>query len=162
MQMRKNIMDVYTAFRENEKLLRLLYYKPEDANDNPLDTSKENILDKNTSEKWSIIEDRIVRTAKINDLDDDEKCRLLMYLGNRGNTSNYFYASQELIIDVMVHFDFDEVDLRLSWICDTISDIIFNKKVTGVGKVMFGGGRQINAPEGYVGYRLIYVLGGVN
>jgi hypothetical protein len=160
--MRENIQDIYGVLISDETLLRLLYYLPEDANDSPLSPTKQNILSMPELEKWSIISDVIKTSAKTDDLTFTPKCRLFIYPGRRGSTNNYLFADQRIIFDVLVHFDYEDVDLRLEWICDTVNELIFNQRITGMGKVLFEIGEKISAPEGYVGYRLIYSFSSEN
>ncbi len=163
MEMRKNIQDIYKVLTTDETLLRLLYYPAINPLDSPLSPSKQNILEMPDEEKWAIILDRIMTTPKVDDLVDDKpKCRLLFYAGDRNVTKNYLVADQEFVFDVICHLNFDEVDQRLTWICDTINDLLFNKRITGVGKVEFKSGRPIGAPNGYIGYRLRYLFGSEN
>jgi hypothetical protein len=160
MKMRKNLQDIYKILTQDEIILRLLYYKPINANDNPLDLNKENILDKPIEEKWEIIMDRIKTTPTTDKLDIEPKCRVCFYPSRRGNTNNYLYATQQVTFDVLVHFDYDNVDLRLSWICDRINELLFDKRITGIGKINFVSGSSIPQPiEKYIGYRLIYDFG---
>ena len=164
--MRENLKDIYRVLTTDETLLRLLHYKPEDANDDPLDVSKPNILDMSDADKWGIINDKIVTTYKVTDLvDKDPKCRILFYPGRRSGTGNYMMASQDIVIDVFVHMSFDIVDLRLSWICDRLSDLLFKKDVTGANKMSFREGRNVRTnkdADSYVGYEMVYHFGSVN
>lgn len=164
-KMRKNIQDIYKVLSTDETLLRLLHYigntNDSDAN-SPLNSSKPNILDMAIATKWDIIQDVIKTSKKVKDLDSTKKCRVLIYPGKRSGTRNYLMADQKFIIDVLVEMDINDVDQRMAWICDTINDLIFDQKVTGVGKIGFEDGGQIGAPEGYEGYRLIYEFGSVN
>ncbi len=164
MKMRDNMMDIRKVFVSDENLLRLLYYKPINYLDDPLDPLKPNILDMNESEKWEIIDDVIVPTFKISDLDTSEKCRILFYPVARRNTGNYLLSSQSLAIDILTHVSFDGVDMRLSWICDTVNNLLFKNKITGVKDMGFSGGDLIrpNPPKNYVGYQLIYFFGSIN
>lgn len=156
MQMRKNLQDIYRLFANDETLIRLLYYLPKNQLDDPLDPQKPNILE--MENRWDIVNDRIKPTPKTDDLDQEPKCRLLFYPGSRENTQNYLIADQEFIIDVLVHFNYENVDFRLSWICDHVNYLLFNKRVTGLTNIDFNGGRPISAPENYVGYSLKYRL----
>lgn len=157
MDMRKNIQDVYKVLTNDETLLRLLYYKPQDANDSPLATNKPNILSMDAVTKWNIIKDVIKPTSKTDDLAVEPKCRIYFYPARRiSSGSNYLFANQQIVFDVMVHFDFEEVDLRLEWICDRINELLFNQRITGFGKISFVEGGLSPSPEGYLGYRLIY------
>lgn len=167
MRMRENMQDIYKVFVANETLLRLLFYKPINQSDDPLSTSKPNILSKPALEKWDIIQDRIKTVPKVDDLDTTPKCRLLFYPGNRSKTGNYLISDQDIMIDILVHFAYEDVDQRLEWICDTVNDLIFDQTIdSGMGKVLYGGGYSgvyiKDTPQGYVGYRLIYRFGSEN
>lgn len=157
MRMRENLMDIYKVLINDETLLRLLYYKPSNMNDDPLSLDKPNILDKPDLDKWNIINDLIVPSVKVTDLDETEKCRVLIFPADRNSAKqNYYFSDQRIIVDVLTHVAFDSVDFRNSWICDRINDLLFNEHVTGIGKMNFIGGKAINAPNNYVGYRLMY------
>jgi hypothetical protein len=157
MKMRQNLRDIYLTFTNDETLLRLLYYLP--PND-PLDPTLENILSK--TDKWDIIDDRIVLTSKTDDLEKDStpKCRLLMFPGRRGNTRNYLVADQEIVIDILVHFTYEK-DQRLEWISDRVNELLFSNKITGVGEMRFKDGKPLGSPNNYIGYRLTYEIGSV-
>ncbi len=163
MKMRDNMMDIFNLLSQNEKLLRLLYYKPTNYSDDPLDVNKPNILDMNLDQRWKIIDERIKKTDKVDDLSDNEICRILVHLGRRrSDKGNYLVANQVLNIDVVASYSYEDVDLRLEWICDTINELIFDSRTTGAGKTGFIDGTPIVCPKGYVGYRLIYGFGSVN
>ena len=164
MNMRENLIKVYTKFASNEELLRLLYYRPANNDDNPFSPSKENVLDKPATERWKIIEDVIAKTNNLDGMDEDRKCRILVYLSNRNSDrGNYWVSNQDLVIDVAVHRDFDDKDFRLAWICDKVNEILFNNHVDSMGKLKFSGGNPLNGfPNGYVGYRLTYSFTNTN
>jgi hypothetical protein len=155
--MTDNLSDVYKALTSDEILLRLLYYLPSSPIDDPLSTDKPNILD--MENRWDIIRDVIKPIEKTDDLENTPKCRLFVYPGNRNSTGNYLLANQEIVFDILVHIDFQDMDLRLSRICDRINELVCNKKITGIGKVLFDSGGRIGAPANYIAYRLIYVFG---
>jgi hypothetical protein len=154
--------DIFKVLTSDETLLRLLYYKPVNYFDDPLDAAKANILDKQPVDRWEIINDLIYATPKTDDLTSAAKCRLFFYPGRRSSTSNYLFSTQEVIFDVLVHFDYENVDQRMSWVADRINDLLCNQRVTGFGKVEFKSGSPISSPTGYVGYRLIYGIGSDN
>ena len=161
MNMRKNIHDLYMQIINNEEILRLLAYQSKNFNDSPLDSSKPNILDMPVNSKFNLIDKHVLMTAKTSDITVNEKiCRLCIYSGRRRPTHNYALAEQDIVFDVYVHFDIDIVDMRLTWICDTINDFVHASKFTGVSGVHFLFGEPIhNAPDGYIGYKLVYRLG---
>lgn len=159
MKMRENLQSIYKVLTTNEKLLRLLHYTSTDWNDSPLDETKPNILDIPIEQKWAIINDKIKTTNKTDGLDTENKNRILFYPGSRKSTGNYLVADQDVIFDILVHQSFDEVDLRLSWITDTLNDIISHQNIVGIGKIKNKMGGQISSPQGYIGYRLVYSFG---
>lgn len=161
MSMRKAIRDIYMKFINDETLLRLLYYPPQNLGTNtpdPLSTDNPNILDMSADNKWEIINDRILMTPTVDDLDTTEKCRLLFYAGRRNPTGNFIYADQEIMCDILCHFNYEK-DQRSTWISDRINELLVQERVTGIGKVDFKDGRPIGAPKGYVGYKLMYEFG---
>lgn len=162
MRMKESLEAIYKVVTTDETLLRLLYYKPVNQNDNPLDMAKENIIDKPALEKWDIINDIIKKASKIDGLDSESKCRVCFYSGIRNGGRNYMLSKQDIIFDIYVHFDFEEMDFRASWICDRVSELIFDKDIIDVGKIFFKNGGQINAPTGYIGYRLIFNFEDIN
>ncbi|WP_413381242.1 hypothetical protein [Alkalihalobacillus sp. 1P02AB] len=163
MRLRENVMDVYSALVKDKDLLKLLVYPAKNLNDNVLiDTlDRPDILSLPDNEKWGIINSRITPTVSEVELETDEVPRVLFYPHNRSATGNYKTASQDVIIDVLVPHSFQN-DFRLEWICDKIADILFNKHVTGLGKMDFVGGSQIGAvSKHYVGFRLRFAFGSV-
>jgi hypothetical protein len=160
--MREHLQKLYKVLTQDETLLRLLYLKPQNAADNPLDPAKPNILSR--SDKWTIIDDVIKTAEVVSDLDTTEKCRILMYAGRRNSTGNYLISNQDFIFDVLVHSkSFDAVDQRLSWICDRLNELLFNQNIpTMLGVILFKSGTAIGAPNNYSGYRLIYEFSSLN
>ena len=157
MGMRENFQAFYRVLTQDEVLLRLLHYKPSNALDNPLDPLKPDVL--THPDRWEIVEDVIKNTPRTADLTTEPKARVMMYLGRRRKTRNYLMAAQEIIFDVLVHFDIEDVDQRMSWICDRINDLVFDERITGVSKVSYEDGIPFAAPEKYVAFRLTYTVG---
>lgn len=151
MRMRQHLMDLYAVFFNNQPLLKLLNYPSNDYFDDPL--SKPNITDQN------IKKDLIKRSIVVDDLTiERNKGRLLIYPDVRINTrSNYQFSNQIVNIDILVPIKMDEVDFRVAWICDHVNSLLFNERITGIGKILFRGGNPIKVgKDGYVGYRLAY------
>lgn len=164
MNLRKYSMDIEKLLVEDETLLRLLIYKPSNYLDNPLDTTKPNILDMPVDDMWKLIKDRVVSAPKFDDLDaGEEKCRLLFYPSNgRPQNDNYLYSTQQYTFDIFVHFNYQNIDKRLEWICDRVNELVFDKRITGMGKVAFKDRGKLSAPNNYLGYRLVYEFGSGN
>jgi len=153
MNLRKNLIDIFTYIGNDEQLLRLLYY-PSD----PLNLSKQDVH--NLPNFNDIRTERIIRSPKTNDLTTKEICRICMYMGNRSNINNR-YADQDIVFDVYAHIDrYDKNDARSLWICDRINELLSLEIVTGIGKMLSDRMLVISSPpSGYIGYRLVYTFG---
>jgi hypothetical protein len=162
-EFKKYTLDISNIFYNDEMILRLLTYKPKNRLDDPLDPSKDNILDKDEDAKWKIIDDCIMTAPKTSDLEKNAKCRLFIYPGVRRPTdTNFLFANQQINFDVLTHADFQNMDLRNEWICERVNELVFGERLAGVGKVLFKGGQPINAPKDYQGYRLVYEFASEN
>lgn len=154
---------IFTTLSTDETLLRLLIYKPSNMLDNPLDSSKPNILNMDEETRYAYIEDRIYPTRSIDGLDVEPKCRVIFYPGRRKpDSNNYKVSSQEIIFDVFAHREYNNMDMRCSWICDRISELLFENKIVGLGEAKNYNGKPINAPMDYTGYQLVFEIGDGN
>lgn len=168
MGMYQSIQDIVKTLRSDEDLLRLLRYKPKsivDKRPDPLDESLPNILDMQPEKTWLIVNDTIMMTPKDDDLTDESKCRIFVYLGDRDplpSRNSYHAVSQEVSFDIFCHVDFENGDMRSNRIADRISDLFFNKNITGLGKMNYVNGRVISrVPSQYVAYKHCYEFGGM-
>lgn len=162
-KLEKYSSDIYKVLIDDEILLRYLHYIPTSRIDDPLDESKGNIMDKDIDTLWEIIDDVIVPAPKISDLVDTQKSRLLVYAGyGRGTNSNYLFSNQDYEIDIFVHADTQTMDFRMEKIHDRVIELLFNKNVTGVGKLLFKGRQPINAIKDYFGYKMIFTFSSEN
>lgn len=165
MGMHQNFTDILNVIYNDETLLRLLYYSPANLATNtpdPLDPSLTNILSIDEETRWNIINERVLFVPKTNDLTSDNPiCRLLLYAGRRTpETNNYMMADQELAIDILCHFSFENGDLRSLRISDRLNQLLCLEKITGIGKTNFIGGGQINGlPTEYIGYHMLFNFG---
>lgn len=167
---RKQLLDIFNTLQTDEKLMRLLYYIPKNALDDPLSGSKKDVTKFDTEEFQKIISNSLIPADKKNDLDVDnsELCRICMYNGERfpqsyrSSATNMYstnnqVVTQYMIFDVYVHLNIDIIDLRLSWICDRLNDLLVNEKLTGISQFEFYQSTPIyNTPKGFSGYRLAY------
>jgi hypothetical protein len=159
--MRKSMSDIYKIFISDETLLRLLYYPPENLGTNtpdPLSPDNPNILDMPLDDKWAIIDDRILKIPKTDDL-STPKCRLLFFADRRTPTQNYYYANQEIICDILVHYEYEKDD-RSMWISDRINELLVRERITGIGRMDYVGGGQLKVPDNYIGFRHKYEFSG--
>lgn len=161
MGMYDNLKDIVKVFRFDETLLRLLYYPPLDltkGTKDPLDVTLPNVMEMDLEELWAIRDKRIMSTRKADDLEQEPLCRIYLYAGRRKPVNGgYVYANQQIIVDILCHMDFEK-DLRSMRISDRIEELLVKQRVTGISKILYVDGGQINAPEDYVGYSHIFEL----
>ncbi|GLO66135.1 hypothetical protein [Oceanobacillus kimchii] len=162
MGMHQELMDVRKVIRNDSDLWKLLYYQAENSIHDVLE--EPDVLNFDRAILNEIIKKRLKFTPVTDDLVEDKICRIIFYAGTRTTQGgNYAIADQLLNIDIFVHRDFNDVDMRLAKICDRV-DFLFNKKrVAGFGKAQFVNGKPFNlSDEGYTGYTLVYKLGSNN
>ncbi|GIN23112.1 hypothetical protein [Siminovitchia fordii] len=166
MGMYKNMQDILKAVRFDEELLRLLYYNPEDYLSktlDPLDERLPNILDMDLGKQWEIRDERIMITPKDDDLTNKRICRIFVYFGDRfplPQKKSYLIASQDIVVDVLCHADFENKDIRSTRIGDRLNQIFALSDVTGMGKMEYVRGRVLTrTPSQYVGFQHIYRFG---
>ena len=157
--MSKNyIKDAFDVLIGSETLKRLLWYPPRDTdNFDPLSPLLPNISDDDEL-NWQVIEDRILLNSKSDDLAENEKCRVYLYLGDVNSTNHPIFVKQEIVIDVLWHELFDN-DLRFNSITQELKSLLSNKQITGIGKMEYNDGMPINAPKNYSAYRHIFQVG---
>lgn len=154
--MREVVNNIYQLLINDEELLRLLWYKPIQLEGiDPLDTALLNVKD--MADYWDIVNNRIMLAEKENDLINDPICRLYISAGRRRPVfNNYLLATQEIVISMYVHEDY-ELDGRSNAISDRVSELIALEYVNGsIGKIDFVGGNARVAPVQYRRYDLIF------
>ncbi|TCJ01083.1 hypothetical protein [Cytobacillus praedii] len=167
MGMYQNIQDILKVLRNDEEILRLLYYMPKNIAKkipDPLDKSLPDILTFDPLELKKIREDLIMLTPKDDDLVNASKCRLFVYLGDRfpnGGRKSFQTVTQDVVVDIFCQADFENGDMRSNRIADRLNDIFCLKPVTGLGKMDYSRGRIISrVPSQYVAYQHVYEFGG--
>ncbi|MEB5480791.1 hypothetical protein P8825_14585 [Shouchella clausii] len=163
MRLKENIKDIYKTLLNDEHLLRLLHYKANHLDDDVLQITEERpaLLSLPLDKLWEIRDKHIVPAAISTNLDKQEICRLLLYPGSRRGTRNHYTARQDVAIEVITHVTFSN-DLRQEAICDRLADLLFDNRITGLGKVDSVAGDRINPnglPTNFTGYRLIFSFG---
>lgn len=159
MKMRPLIEEVYNIFSNDETLLRLLHYPSKNLLDSPLSSKKDNIL--NMKDKHKIVDRHIGFTPEVKRIVNNEPiCRLLVYPGSRRSFGrNYIASTQNFYVDVFVHHEINDVDMRLSWIVDTVADILSGRYIENIGTVTFVDGDNLTAPDGYFAYQTVFRYG---
>lgn len=166
----KTLMEnMYLTFTSDERLLRYLYYVPKNQFDNPLDYTKENILDMPPKKRYEIINNTIYFMDKKFKLDPKKSfSRINFYLGNRSPDRKYssgarqlinnpLVSRQEIIIDIYTNMDVHQMDMRMFSIYERISNLLNNKNIGMFTGLKFDYSLNINqTDDGFVGLRLIY------
>ena len=158
----------YEILISDETLLRLLYYPPADLRSkqpNPLSETLPNIIvdqeenEQEIEDMWNIRDRHILRSSKDDDLEDNQLCRVYIYLGKtRSSIINKSIAKQEIVIDVFCH-NLYGVDLRLESISSRLNELLVDKRIFGLGRVGYRNGYDFVAPKEYRAYRHIYEIG---
>lgn len=174
MDLQGSLKKLFITLSSHEKLLRLLHYIPANALDNPLDTKKPDINSLPDEDKYNIVEKVLMPSDKKYDLDlQSELCRICFYTGTRKPQDTYnpaarrqqdnvYVADQVYNFDVYVHVDIDIKDFRMTWICDTLNEILDKKHVTDIGDFRLAFSSPINnTPDGFIGYKMAYVTNSV-
>lgn len=155
--MREVIDGIYQLLINDEELMRLLWYKPKRIDG--IDPLSSTLLDvKDMGNYWEIVDERIMLAEKVNDLIEKPICRLYITSGRRrGVFDNYLLATQEIVITVYVHEDY-ESDMRSAWISDRINELIALEHVDGIlgSRVEYVAGNARVAPIQYSRYEHIY------
>lgn len=155
--MREVVSNIYQLLINDEQLLRLLWYKPQQLDGiDPLDPSLLNVKD--MADYWDIVNNRIMLAEKENDLLEFPMCRLYISAGRRRPVfNNYLLATQEIVISMYVHEDY-EMDMRSAWISDRINELIALEYVEGAmnQRMEFVAGNARVAPIQYRRYDLIF------
>lgn len=153
------IGNVYNLLISDETLLRLLHYPPSPPI-SPLDKTLDNLNDSENTSYWDIVDDHILLTSKSDDLEEKKLCRIYLYGGKTRRTDrNRLIAKREIVVDILCHQSY-ESDMRLEWIHDRVSQLIFNRRIeNGLGRTEVFTGYDFKAPKGYQGYRIVYLVG---
>lgn len=162
MKMNTYLMNIDKILRFDDELWKLMYYRSTNSTDDPLD--KESIFDLDMVETAKIINHRLKYTPTIKGLDEDKVCRIFYYPSRRRlGSGNWMKSDQDVTVDIFVPGEFNDVDMRLSKICDRVNELLFNSKVSNLGKTEIRDAREIILDDiGYMGYRMVYSFGSLN
>lgn len=157
--MRQVINEIYTKLRKDDELMRILHYPPENSELDQLDPLdvELSVTGLDVDDYWKVVNHTIRTASKSSNIEEDAMCRIYIYPGRRRpKHESYLLASQEVVIDVLVHDKYSS-DMRLEWITDKISELLSLKYVDGIyGKLDYVQGNSRNAPTGYSLYENIF------
>lgn len=150
---------IYDALRKDEHLLRLLHYNYKDSSGNYVDVLSDEVDDIVGSKDYvKITKDHILKTTQKEEIVSVKDCFILIHLGKRRAVfGNYLLTKQEILIDVLVHGDYQEEDYRLDDICDRLDYLIVHERF-GMGKTEISTPIPYEAPKGYDRFQLKYLL----
>lgn len=149
---------VMNILGNDEHLLRLLHYDYLDSEGNYRDVIQEDLPDIVSSSKHSeIVNEHIVNTVKEDDIKSIKTCMLFLHAGKtRPVFGNYTLVKQELLIDILVHNDYQENDFRLDDICDRLNYLLIHERIT-MGKMDITTPIPMEAPKEYYRFQMKYV-----
>ncbi|MEK5333444.1 hypothetical protein [Lysinibacillus sp. FSL W8-0992] len=169
MKIVNNLSKFYQQLKNDEKLLRLLYYLPKDSLDDPLDESKLEISQ--LPNKDLIINNILVIGDKTSDLIIDSAfCRICLFTGPRTPqkhylkttnlfTENPYSSTQQYIFDIYTPNTINNVDFRLDWLGESLNEALFQENLIEFKELRFYSGMPLlNMPDGFVGYRWIFTI----
>lgn len=146
--------------RNDEHLLRLLYYNPLDKNGDYVDfTNPElpNILDFEEEKLEEIREELIRKSEKNDDIAEEKKSFIFVYFGKSRNVfDNHTLVKREIIMTIISHNDF-AFDYRIEEICDRLDTLFVDERI-GIGKVTTGISFKREAPKEYLAYEQKYII----
>lgn len=152
------INKLYTILSNDEHLLRLLHY-PHKKNGlyvdalNRADYPDDIVGSRN---QHRIARDHILKVAKKDDIVSVKDCFVLISLGKRKPIfHNHLLVNQEILIDVVVHNEYQDEDYRLDDICDRLDYLVVRERI-GMGKTDIVTSLPFEAPTGYYRYQMKY------
>lgn len=148
---------IINILKNDEHMLRLLKYDYLDSFEefqDVLSPSLPNIV--GSSNHHRIASEHIVNTVKEDDIKSIKTCMIFIHLGKRRPVfSNYMLAKQEILIDILVHNDFQENDFRMDDICDRLDYLLVHERIT-MGKMEISTPIPMEAPKEYYRFQMKY------
>lgn len=150
---------IVDRLKNDEHLMRLLHYPHKDKDGNYQDVLDEGFDDiVGSKDHGRIVRDHIIKTIQKDDIVSAKDCFILIHLGKRRPVfGNHLLARQEILIDVVVHNDYQDEDYRLDDICDRLDYLIVHERF-GLGKVDISTPIPFEAPTGYYRFQMKYIL----
>lgn len=169
--MREALNNIMQVLRDDEKLMKLLYYSPESLENDSVeelvpsaeDMKNATLGDMKAQDKieryWSVVEERLLIGETKKEIEERHICRVYVRFGRlRSVFGNYLIGDQEVVVNVYVPNEYDRYDLRLTWINDRISYLLTNERISGIGKMIYSKGDSRVAPHDYSRYENIYLF----
>ncbi len=159
---RGNIIQKYiNIMKQDEHLMRLLYYNPKDANDNYVDFRDENlpnVTEFETDKFEEIANDLIRKSEKADDIIETKKTVIFVYLGKSVPVfGNRMLTERELIFTILSHNDFS-FDYRIEEICDRLDTLFVGQRIGGIGQTRTGRSFKREAPKEYLAFEQKYII----
>lgn len=159
---RGDILYKYINIMKNdEHLMRLLYYSPLDENGDFVDfvdMDLPNVLDLPEDELILFQDDVIRKSQKADDIVENKKTVIFVFYGkSKPVFENKTLVKREIIFHILSHNDFAFAD-RIEEICDRLDTLFVGKRIGGIGKTDIGISFPREAPKEYLAYEQKYVV----
>lgn len=147
--------------RNDEHLLRLLYYNPIDKNGNYVeftDSNLPNVLDFEEQKLDEIRSDLIRTSQKSDDIIETKKTVVFVYFGkSKAKFHNRLLVDREIVFHILSHNDFSFAS-RIEEICDRLDTLFSGKRIGGIGLTEIANSFPREAPKEYLAYEQKYTI----
>lgn len=159
---RSDILQKYiNIMRNDEYLMRLLYYNPLDEDDNAVDFLSEdlpNVTEMEESVIDEIVDKHIRKSQKYDEIQNEKMSVIFVYYGKTANVfRNHTLVKREIIFHILSHNDFS-FDDRISEICDRLDYLFAGQRIGGIGKTDTAPSFPREAPKEYLGFEQKYSI----
>lgn len=159
---RAKILQKYiNIIRNDEHLMRLLYYNPLDKNGDAVDSLSDelpNITEMDEETRDMIADKHIRKSQKYDEIQDEKMSIIFVYYGKTANVfDNHTLVKREIIFHILSHNDFS-FDDRISEICDRLDTLFIGKRIGGIGKTDAAPSFPREAPKEYLSFEQKYSI----
>jgi hypothetical protein len=148
---KQHLFTIYNILLNDESFCRLSYY-----GENPMDVDLDDISTSEDKEKK--MKEVIWFSPQIEDLTNSEQSRILIYKSFTKLKNTSSVVRDELIrIDLFVPHRFVRDDFRIYDLENTISRLLDDEYIRGLGNLSYTDGRFLDSPvTGFALYRMVF------
>lgn len=147
--------------RNDEHLLRLLYYNPIDKNVSYVeftDPNLPNVLEFDEDKLDEIRSDLIRTSQKSDDIVEKKKTVIFVYFGkSKAKPRNRLLVDREIIFHILSHNDFSFAS-RIEEICDRLDTLFSGQRIGGIGLTEIANSFPREAPKEYLAFEQKYTI----
>lgn len=169
----ETLLWIHELFSHDEELLRLIFYKSKNMEDNIFDNRRKDILVGKPTETYlsgalndeavtrqELIKDRIKPTLKYKDLEGKEKCRITFNVGDISpSEKNKQQNNWNFTVSIFVPEGYEEKDFRTIKIINKVNYLLLSVGLARPArrlKPTLVGGSSVDLLDGYNVYQLNY------